>query len=131
MGLIIPKTKDGRVLFFLPWEGMTLCGTTDCPAPISRTPAPTADDVAFILEEANRYLNRKVTHADVKAAWSGIRPLVKDPSLPLTKGGTAQISRQVCMNGEGILSSVLLSLPSFAHLLLLLTLLRLLLCSTW
>ena len=21
MGLIIPKTRDGRVLFFLPWEG--------------------------------------------------------------------------------------------------------------
>lgn len=29
MGLIVPKTKDGRVLFFLPWEGNTLCGTTD------------------------------------------------------------------------------------------------------
>ena len=60
MGLIIPKTRDGRVLFFLPWEGMTLCGTTDAPAPITAAPAPTADDVAFILEEANRYLNRKV-----------------------------------------------------------------------
>lgn len=29
MGLIIPKTKDGRVLFFLPWEGSTICGTTE------------------------------------------------------------------------------------------------------
>ena len=60
MGLIVPKTRDGRVLFFLPWEGMTICGTTDAPAPITATPAPTADDVAFILEEANLYLNRKV-----------------------------------------------------------------------
>merc|ERR1712100_377203 len=29
MGLIVPKTKDGRVLFFLPWEGCTIAGTTD------------------------------------------------------------------------------------------------------
>lgn len=25
MGLIIPKTRDGRVLFFLPWEGEYKC----------------------------------------------------------------------------------------------------------
>lgn len=61
MGLIVPKTRDGRVLFFLPWEGMTICGTTDSPSDITMTPAPTDDDVKFIIEESNRYLNRKVS----------------------------------------------------------------------
>lgn len=29
IGLFIPKTKNGRVLFLLPWQGHTLIGTTD------------------------------------------------------------------------------------------------------
>lgn len=39
---------------------MTVVGTTDHPAEISMSPAPEEDDVRFILDEANRYLNRKV-----------------------------------------------------------------------
>jgi hypothetical protein len=33
MGLFIPKTKDGRVLFFLPWEGATIAGERPPPPP--------------------------------------------------------------------------------------------------
>lgn len=54
MGLIVPKTRDGRVLFFLPWEGSTVCGTTDHASDLTMTPAPTSEDVNFILDEANR-----------------------------------------------------------------------------
>jgi glycerol-3-phosphate dehydrogenase len=94
MGLIIPKTRDGRVLFFLPWEGMTICGTTDSPSDITMSPAPTEDDVRFIIEESNRYLSRKITLADVRAAWSGIRPLIKDPAKLASGSTTAQLSRK-------------------------------------
>jgi glycerol-3-phosphate dehydrogenase len=79
MGLIVPKTRDGRVLFFLPWEGSTICGTTDAPCDITMEPRPFEEDVAFILEEANRFLSRPVRRSDVRAAWSGIRPLIVDP----------------------------------------------------
>ena len=34
-GLIVPKTKDGRVVFLLPWLGGVLAGTTDAPAPVT------------------------------------------------------------------------------------------------
>ncbi len=95
MGLIVPKTRDGRVLFFLPWEGMTICGTTDSPSDITMSPAPTDDDVRFIIEESNRYLNRKISLQDVRAAWSGIRPLIKDPAKLATGSTTAQLSRKV------------------------------------
>lgn len=94
MGLIIPKTRDGRVLFFLPWEGMTICGTTDSPSEITMSPAPTEEDVRFIIEESNRYLSRKITLADVRAAWSGIRPLIKDPAKLASGSSTAQLSRK-------------------------------------
>lgn len=28
MGLLDPATSDGRVIFFLPWQGNTIAGTT-------------------------------------------------------------------------------------------------------
>ena len=33
LGMIVPKTKDGRVVFMLPWMEATIAGTTGrCPA---------------------------------------------------------------------------------------------------
>ena len=90
MGLIVPNTSDGRVLFFLPWEGGTLCGTTDSETPITMLPKPSSEEVDFVLQESSRYLNKTVGRNDVRAAWSGIRPLVKD----LHGGDTKAISRE-------------------------------------
>lgn len=42
------------------------------------TPEATEEEVRFILDEANRFLSVPVSRKDVKAAWAGIRPLVKD-----------------------------------------------------
>lgn len=92
MGLIVPETSDGRVLFFLPWEGGTLCGTTDSQSDLTMLPRPTLDEIDFILSESSRYLNRPIHRSDVRAAWSGIRPLVKD--LKKSTKGTASISRE-------------------------------------
>jgi glycerol-3-phosphate dehydrogenase len=95
MGLIVPKTSDGRVLFFLPWEGGTISGTTDTESELTMEPRATDRDVGFILQEANKYLRdeKSVSIKDVKAAWAGIRPLVVDPSAPVGTGGTKSISR--------------------------------------
>ena len=32
LGMIVPKTKDGRVVFMLPWEDATIAGTTGAAA---------------------------------------------------------------------------------------------------
>lgn len=42
---------------------MTVVGTTDNPSDITMEPRPEEDDVRFILEEANRYLNRKASRS--------------------------------------------------------------------
>lgn len=76
-GLLIPKTEDGRVLFLLPWLGHTLVGTTDNPATVSADPRPTDDDVAYILRHVRHYFDLPVDSGDVRAAWSGLRPLVE------------------------------------------------------
>lgn len=60
MGLLDPNTSDGRVIFFLPWEGRTIAGTTDTPCPVTHTPSPTEDDIQFILREVKNYLSPDV-----------------------------------------------------------------------
>jgi glycerol-3-phosphate dehydrogenase len=88
MGLLDPATSDGRVIFFLPWQGNTIAGTTDSPAPVRRDPRPTEEDIVWILEEVKRYLSPdiQVRRGDVLSAWSGLRPLVKNPNTEEGKG---------------------------------------------
>ena len=106
MGLIVPKTRDGRVLFLLPWEGGTVCGTTDSITPITMAPRPSEEEAAFILAEARRYLATEVGREDVKAAWSGIRPLVRDPQR--LREGTGALSRKhlVLRSESGLISVI-------------------------
>lgn len=82
MGLLDPATSDGRVIFFLPWEKMTIAGTTDTPTEVTHHPIPTEEDINFILTEVRNYLSNdvEVRRGDVLAAWSGIRPLVTNPN---------------------------------------------------
>ena len=87
MGLIDPQTSDGRVIFFLPWQGNTIAGTTDAPCAITQNPQPGEDEINWILSEIKGYLapDINVRRGDVLAAWSGIRPLVKDPNAKNTE----------------------------------------------
>lgn len=78
-GLMIPETEDGRVLFVLPWEGHALIGTTDEPAAITEHPKPLEAEIEYLLRHVSRYFNLQVERSDIKAAWSGLRPLVKAP----------------------------------------------------
>jgi glycerol-3-phosphate dehydrogenase len=87
MGLIDPSTSDGRVIFFLPWQGNTIAGTTDEPTTISHNALPDEKSIQWILNEVSHYLSPdiNVRRGDVLAAWSGIRPLVKDPKAKNTE----------------------------------------------
>lgn len=68
-----------------------VAGTTDQPCEVTRNPAPTEDDIQFILHEIKNYLNKDVDvrRGDVLSAWCGIRPLVSDPN----KGDTQSLAR--------------------------------------
>jgi glycerol-3-phosphate dehydrogenase len=91
--LLVPKTADGRVLFAVPWLGKTILGTTDTPRQdLAREPAPFAEEVAFILGEAGRYLARAPQRSDVRSVWVGLRPLVRPPDS--VAGETKSISRE-------------------------------------
>lgn len=88
-GLMIPSTEDGRVLFVLPWEGHALVGTTDEAAEISEHPRPQPEEIAYLLRHLGKYFDIQVSAADVKAVWSGFRPLV----LAADAGNTARLPR--------------------------------------
>lgn len=88
-GLLIPETEDGRVLFVLPWEGHALVGTTDEPAEVGEHPRPTGAEIAYLLRHVARYFDLELCEADIKAAWSGLRPLVSDPEA----ADTARLAR--------------------------------------
>ena len=88
MGLIDPHTSDGRVIFFLPWQGNTIAGTTDSPCDITQNPVAGEQEIDWILKEIQNYLQPEINvrRGDVLAAWSGIRPLVRDPKKAKSEG---------------------------------------------
>jgi glycerol-3-phosphate dehydrogenase len=88
--ILVPHTRDGRVMFAIPWHGHTLVGTTD--TPVERAvaePVPYDAEIEFILETAAAYLDHPPRRADILSAWAGIRPLVTAGGA----GSTAQLSR--------------------------------------
>jgi glycerol-3-phosphate dehydrogenase len=101
--ILVPHTKDGRVMFAIPWHGHTLVGTTDTPVKESSLePVALDTEIDFILETARLYLEKKPSRADILSVFAGIRPLVKS-----TNGSnTAALSRDhvIHIDKSGLLS---------------------------
>ena len=86
-GMIVRTSKS--VLFFIPWDTRWIVGTTDTDWSGDRAePAATAEDVDYILGEANRVLARPLTRDDVLAVYAGLRPLIAGPAGD--KGGESR-----------------------------------------
>lgn len=88
--IMVPHTKDGRVMFAIPYLGTTLVGTTDTPiAESTLEPCALEEEIAFILETAGTYLEKVPTRQDILSVFAGIRPLVKAGN----ENNTAALSR--------------------------------------
>jgi glycerol-3-phosphate dehydrogenase len=102
--IMVPHTRDGRVMFAIPWHGHTLVGTTDTPidAPVLEPP-PFDAEIDFILETAGRYLHTAPSRADVRSVFVGIRPLVKSGDSRIT----AALSRDhtIHIDASGLLTT--------------------------
>ncbi|HMR17962.1 MAG TPA: glycerol-3-phosphate dehydrogenase/oxidase [Sphingobacterium sp.] len=74
--LMIPETSDGRVLFGVPWHGKVLLGTTDTPLNEHQIePTPMEQEIEFILNTADQYLENAPKREDVLSVFAGLRPL--------------------------------------------------------
>jgi glycerol-3-phosphate dehydrogenase len=96
--IMVPHTRDGRVMFAIPWHGHVVVGTTDTPIPaVSLEPKPLEHEVDFILETASSYLARRPRRADILSVFTGIRPLVKageaSSTAALSRDHTIHISK--------------------------------------
>ncbi len=72
--------KDKRGMFAIPWEGVTLIGTTDldhATSPEENEPFATQDEIDYILEAAAAsFPQAQLTQADILSTYSGLRPVV-------------------------------------------------------
>lgn len=93
-GMLIPKTRDGRVLFCIPWHEMLLVGTTDVEQrDADFEPQVSESEIDFMIETAQGYLEKPINRSDVKATFAGLRPLF-NPAATGSAGSTAKVSRE-------------------------------------
>ena len=101
------QNNDGRIIFLLPFQtNWTLIGTTDV-----RTDAPTTapeastEEVAYLLQAANRYLAHALSEADIVWRFAGLRPLHDDG-----KTNPSRISRNYKLELDSVPGAPLLSI---------------------
>ncbi len=89
--IMVPHTRDGRVMFAIPWHDHVLVGTTDTPlTTVQLDPVPLPEEIEFILDTAGDYLERPPGQSDILSVFAGIRPLVREGG---SEEDTATLSR--------------------------------------
>jgi glycerol-3-phosphate dehydrogenase len=71
------QNKDGRVVFFIPWNGQWLLGTTESvlPAHSPRGLKPTAEEINYLIDAAELNLNIKTTPEHLAETFAGVRTM--------------------------------------------------------
>jgi glycerol-3-phosphate dehydrogenase len=78
--------RDQRAVFAIPWEGVTILGTTDVDhGELDEEPAISQAESEYLLEAAVKaFPGLELSHEDVISTWSGVRPVIdtgkSDPS---------------------------------------------------
>jgi len=101
--IMVPHTRDGRVMFAIPWHGHVVVGTTDTSIrEAALEPKPMPGEVDFILETAGSYLARRPGRSDILSVFTGIRPLVDSGRA----SSTAALSRDhtITISKSGLLT---------------------------
>ena len=103
--LALTTRRDHRVVFVLPWNDLTLVGTTD--TDFQGDPdrvVPNAGDVAYLLDAVNdAFPGANVRPEDVVSAYAGLRPLVRRGR---TRRAESDISREhaLFLDPDGLIS---------------------------
>ena len=93
LGLLVPATDDGRVLFMLPFFGRTLVGTTDTACPLAEAERPAANEEAYLLDYVQRWFPSDSPRR-VSSRWAGGRPLLLPETAAEAAAGTARVVRE-------------------------------------
>lgn len=88
--LMVPRTDDGRVIFAIPWLGKVVIGTTDISvSTVEMEPGHQPQEIDFLLETINPFLEVKISEKDILSIFSGLRPLITGDSK-----STSRLSRE-------------------------------------
>jgi glycerol-3-phosphate dehydrogenase len=88
--IMVPKTRDGRLIFAIPWLGKVVIGTTDLPATDPKVePGFDESEIDYLIETINPYLSKAIARDDILSIFSGLRPLISEKATT-----TAKISRE-------------------------------------
>lgn len=74
---------DGRPVFFYPWEGITLVGTTDLDhtGNLQTEAGITTAEVNYLLQAVNdQFPGLAISTEDISATFAGVRPVIDDGS---------------------------------------------------
>ncbi len=78
--------RDQRAVFVIPWEGVTIMGTTDVDHDsLDEEPSISDQEREYLIEAAQKaFPGAELTARDVISTWSGVRPVINtgksDPS---------------------------------------------------
>jgi glycerol-3-phosphate dehydrogenase len=79
--------RDGRAVFAVPWEGVSILGTTDVDHKhdLDEEPWIAQREAEYLMEAATAlFPSLELTEKDIISTWSGVRPVIntgaKDPS---------------------------------------------------
>lgn len=77
--LALTTRRDGRIVFVLPWNDLTLVGTTDSDFPSEPDGVSVeASDVEYLLDALrDAFPDAQVGPEDVVCAYAGLRPLIR------------------------------------------------------
>jgi len=84
--MLIPKTKDGRVIFVIPFEGEVMVGTTDDEyRDLEKEPILIEQEIDFLLDTLRPYIAKVPAKSEIKSGFGGLRPLIASSGSKATK----------------------------------------------
>ena len=80
-GAVTFEAGDGRHLFLIPWDDVSIIGTTDSFTDEIDEPVVTIEEVHYLLDAANRAFPRAALNTnDIQSVFAGVRPLAASES---------------------------------------------------
>lgn len=102
-GVTLMHPRDGRAVFCVPWDGVTLVGTTDADheGSMDEEPRISPAEAEYLLTLAQHaFPTLALTAADVRATYAGVRPVIDTGA----KNPTKESREHVLWNEQGLLT---------------------------
>ncbi|MCG8588391.1 MAG: glycerol-3-phosphate dehydrogenase/oxidase [Proteobacteria bacterium] len=103
---VVFEARDGRHVFLIPWDEVTLIGTTDEFSDEPDAPVVHIEEVHYLLDAVNAaFPHAALTTNDLRSVFAGVRPLVAAPDAATPSTSVSRDDR-VTRDAPGLVSVV-------------------------